>query len=98
PSLYEGFGLPLVEAMACGTPVIASRTSACGEVAEGAAVLVDPLSEEEIAAALAQVAQDADLRAALAARGQERARAFSWERAAREVLDVLASLADHVSA
>lgn len=94
PSLYEGFGLPLVEAMACGTPVIASRTSACGEVAGDAALLVDPLSEEEIAEALARVARDADLRAALAARGRERARAFSWERAAREVLDVLASLAD----
>ncbi len=94
PSLYEGFGLPLVEAMACGTPVIASRTSACGEVAGDAALLVDPLSEEEIAGALARIAQDAGLRAALAARGRERARAFSWERAAQEVLDVLASLAD----
>jgi glycosyltransferase involved in cell wall biosynthesis len=98
PSLYEGFGLPLVEAMACGTPVVASRTSACGEVAGDAALLVDPLSEEEIAGALAQVARDADLRAALAARGRERARAFSWERAAREVLDVLTSLADNLSA
>ncbi|MBC7225556.1 MAG: glycosyltransferase family 4 protein, partial [Anaerolineae bacterium] len=93
PSLYEGFGLPLVEAMACRTPVVTSRTSACGEVAGDAALLVDPLSEEEIAAALAQVAEDGDLRAALAARGRARARDFSWERTARQVLEVLVSLA-----
>lgn len=93
PSLYEGFGLPLVEAMACGTPVVTSRTSACGEVAGSAALLVDPLSEDEIAAALARVTRDRDLRATLAVRGRARAREFSWERAARQVLEVLGSLA-----
>jgi len=87
PSLYEGFGLPVVEAMACGTPVITSRGSSLQEVAGGAALLVDPLDEADIARALEAVATDAALAASLRARGLERACAFSWTRTARETAE-----------
>ena len=92
PSLYEGFGIPLLEAMACGCPVVTSSTGSAPEVAGGAALLVDPLDVEAIAAGMARALGDPGLRADLARRGLERARAFSWERCAREVLDVLESL------
>jgi glycosyltransferase involved in cell wall biosynthesis len=85
PSLYEGFGLPPLEAMACGTPVVTSRLSSLPEVVGDAALLVDPYSVEEIEAALARVLADDALRADLAARGLERARCFSWERSARAI-------------
>jgi len=79
PSLYEGFGLPILEAMACGTPVVTSRGGATEEIAGGAAVLVDPLDAEAIAAGIAV----ADTRRSeLAALGLKRSAAFTWERAA----------------
>jgi len=84
PSLYEGFGLPVLEAMACGTPVLTSRVSATAEVAGDAALLVDPLSVEEIGGALRRLLSDADLCAELRQRGIERAHDFSWARAADE--------------
>jgi len=89
PSLYEGFGLPVLEAMACGTPVICSNASSLPEVAGDAALLVDPLDVEGLAAAMERVLGDEALRAELIERGFERARKFSWERCARETLDVL---------
>ena len=89
PSLYEGFGLPVLEAMACGTPVICSNASSLPEVAGDAALLVDPLDVEGLAAAMERVLGDDALRAELIERGFERARKFSWERCARETLDVL---------
>jgi glycosyltransferase involved in cell wall biosynthesis len=88
PSLYEGFGLPVIEAMACGCPTIVSDLPTLREVTGGASITVPPGAIEAWAGAIARVAGSADLRAELAARGLERAAAFSWDRCARETLDV----------
>jgi glycosyltransferase involved in cell wall biosynthesis len=87
PSLYEGFGLPLLEAMACGCPVVTSNRSSLPEVAGEAGILVDPVDVEQIAAAIRQVLNDPALAAAMRQKGLARARLFSWERCARETLD-----------
>ncbi|MBC8249028.1 MAG: glycosyltransferase family 4 protein [Anaerolineales bacterium] len=92
PSLYEGFGLPVLEAMACGTPVVCSNASSLPEVAGDAAVLVDPLDVEELAAAMERVLGDEKLRAGLIERGFEQAKKFSWEKCAHETLGVLESV------
>jgi glycosyltransferase involved in cell wall biosynthesis len=84
-SLYEGFGLPVLEAMACGAPVVAGRTGASEEIAGSAAVLVDPLDPEAIAAGLAEAVDRAD---ELRALGLERARAFDWREVARATVEV----------
>ena len=90
PSLYEGFGLPVLEAMACGTPVVTSRGGATEEVAGEAAVLVDPLDVDAIAAGITEaLARGEELRA----KGLERAADFSWDRVARETLAVYAGVA-----
>jgi len=90
PSLYEGFGLPVVEAMACGTPVLTSNLTALAEtVGEGNALIADPLSVEALAAAMDRLAEDAALRADLRQRGLARARAFSWDRVAERTTDAL---------
>lgn len=86
PSLYEGFGFPPLEAMACGTPVIASTAPAIPEVVGDAALLCDPRDAEGFAEAMLRIRDDAALRARLAAAGPARARQFTWERAARETL------------
>ena len=84
PSLYEGFGLPIIEAFACGTPVITGNTSAMPEVAAGAAILIDPTSTFEIGEAMLRLVADEDLRADLSRRGLARASDFSWDRAAAQ--------------
>ena len=89
PSLYEGFGLPPLEAMASGTPVITSNVSSLPEVVGDAALMIDPYEPAAIADAMRRVLTEPDLRPDLKARGFARAREFSWERSAAETLDVL---------
>ena len=88
PSLYEGFGLPVLEAMACGTPVVTSNTSSLPEVVGDAALLVDPYNVEEIAASMRLVLEDKVLATDLRERGLARANEFTWERTARETITV----------
>jgi len=88
PSLYEGFGLPLLEAMACGVPVVCSSTSSLPEIAGRAAVMVDPLDVSQLARALERVLGDSDLRASMRQEGLKQAARFSWERTAKETLAV----------
>jgi alpha-1,3-rhamnosyl/mannosyltransferase len=93
PSLYEGFGLPLVEAMSAGTPIVCSDIPVFREVAADAAVFVEPSSEAEWARAISRVLDDSELAAALRKRGAARATFFSWQRMADQTLAVWTSLA-----
>lgn len=91
PSLHETFGFPIVEAMACGCPVITSYDTACAEIAADAALLVNPRSIQDIAEAMSRIEQDSELREHLRQRGQARARQFTWTRCALEHLRVFES-------
>jgi glycosyltransferase involved in cell wall biosynthesis len=93
PSLYEGFGLPVLEGMACGTPVIASRAGSIPEVGGEAVLYVDPEDTDQIVEAMARIIEDRDLHAELAARGPERARLFSRAEMGRRTLAVYRELA-----
>jgi glycosyltransferase involved in cell wall biosynthesis len=88
PSLYEGFGMPVLEAMACGTPVLTSNTSALPEVAGEAGVLVDPQSEAAIAEALGHLLEDDRFRRELGERALERSRFFTWQQVAEQTVEV----------
>ena len=94
PSLYEGFGLPILEAMKCGCPVITSDFSSTAEVAGDAGVLVDPLSVDAIADAMNRVYTDQTFRNELVAKGYEREKEFSWAKAAEETLAIYKEILD----
>jgi len=94
PSLYEGFGLPVLEAMACGCPVICSDAASLPEVAGNAAILIDPAEFEDLAVAIDRVVSDSALRMDLIKKGFERAGQFSWERTAKQTLEVFRSVVD----
>ena len=93
PSLFEGFGLPPLEAMACGTPVITSQTSSLPEVVGKAAVLVNPYEEKELAQAIWTISNDVDLRAQLRRDGIKQAKQFTWRNAAEKTLAVYRAIA-----
>jgi glycosyltransferase involved in cell wall biosynthesis len=89
PSFSEGFGMPVLEAMASGVPVVTSNTSALPEVAGDAAILVDPHDPAAIATGIRRVLSDAALRSTLIQKGIERSKAFTWDRTASQTADVL---------
>jgi glycosyltransferase involved in cell wall biosynthesis len=88
PSLYEGFGFPVLESMACGTPVVTSNVSSLPEVAGDAALLVNPLDVEEIAHAIQRILDDSELRQTLIQRGLEQVKYFTWEQSARNLKQI----------
>ena len=94
PSIYEGFGLPPLEAMACGTPVITSNTSSLPEVVGDAGIMIDPPDVDGLADAMHKVLTDGGLRADMTKKGLERAKIFSWEKCARETLEVYEEVYD----
>jgi len=92
PSLYEGFGLPVLEAMACGTPVITSNVSSLPEVAGDAALVVDPYDIDALTHSIQRVLDDEQLRATLVKKGFERAKLFDWDNSARQLCQLYADL------
>ncbi len=89
PSLYEGFGIPVIEAQKCGTPVITSNTSALSEIGGDAAIYVDPFNVDELAHEMETVLQSKTLRESLIAKGKENAARFSWEESAQQLTDYI---------
>jgi len=96
PSLNEGFGLPVVEAFASGTPVVTSNVAALPEIAGSAALLVDPYKPDHIAGAIGRILSDQSLRASLVEKGRARAKQFTWKKTAEETLALYHSLAESI--
>ncbi len=96
PSIYEGFGLPVLEAMLVGVPVVAARAGSIPEVAGDAALLVEPTDEQQLAAEIGRVLDNTDVRAELVARGHDRARRFSWDDTAQALASCYRELAERV--
>jgi glycosyltransferase involved in cell wall biosynthesis len=92
PSLYEGFGLPPLEAMASGVPVVTSNTSSIPEVVGDAALMISPYDHNQLATTLAKVINDSDLRRFLSQRGIEQVRRFNWYRVARNILGIYSEI------
>lgn len=92
PSLYEGFGLPILEAMGCGTPVVTSNISSLPEVAGDAALIVDPYSVDHLTNALRQLVDNTALRQSLIVKGRQRARTFTWEKSAQQLRQIYTDL------
>jgi len=98
PTLYEGFGFPSLEAMACGVPVITSDCTSVSEIARDAAILVDPSSEEGIGNALVRLLRDEPLRRQLIQQGRARVQKFSWQDTVQKTLGVYAELSERTNA
>ena len=95
PSLYEGFGFPVLEAMACNCPVITSDRGSLKEITSDAALIIDPLVSEDIAVKMTQVFVDGDLRENLILKGKKNAERYNWEKTAMEVLNIYKKLVNH---
>jgi glycosyltransferase involved in cell wall biosynthesis len=93
PSMSEGFGLPVVEAMACGLPVAASNRNSLPEIVGSAGLLFDPLSHEQIAEAITRLLSDEQLRAELRSKGLKRVDLFSWKTASRKLVRIIEEVA-----
>lgn len=92
PSLYEGFGMPPLEAMACGTPVITSKTSSLPEVVGDAGILVDPENVDEICEAMEKMMNEPVYRETLGLKGKKRADKFTWQKSAEQLMNVYQKL------
>ena len=89
PSVYEEFGIPILEAMSCGCPVVASNTGAIPELAEGAGILCDPFDDKQFSDGISSILNSKEVEQSYRRKGLEKAKSFSWGKTARETLEIL---------